>query len=39
MPLGKGYDAIEFKVFAIVKIKFLIEMIVNRSGDQGEFLR
>ena len=38
MPLGKGYDAIEFKVFAIRKIKFLIEMVVNRSEDQDKFL-
>ena len=39
MPLGKGYDAIEFKVFAIRKIKFLIEMVVKRSGNQGELLK
>ncbi len=38
MPLGKGGGAVEFEVFATVEVPFLVEVIVDRSVDRGEFL-
>jgi hypothetical protein len=38
-PLCQGGGAIEFEVFGVVKMTFLIEMIVNRGVNRGKFLK
>ena len=36
-PLGKGGGEVEFECLAIVEMTFLIEMIVDRRMNRGEF--
>ena len=37
-PLGKSGGAVEFENFAAVEVAFLVEMILDRRLDRGEFL-
>jgi len=37
-PLGEGGGAIELEILAAIKVALLVEMVVNRSGNGGEFL-
>jgi hypothetical protein len=39
MPFGKGGRAVEFEILAAMKMTFLIEMVVDRSMNGGEFLK
>ncbi len=37
-PLGKRGGAVELEVPAVVKMTFLVEVVVKRRMDRGEFL-
>ncbi len=37
-PLGEGGGAIELEILAAVKVALLVEVVVNRGMNGGEFL-